>query len=209
MNLPRLALLFVAGCTFLLTSSLRAQMPPSWAPDKQFSADEVITTKNGTTINAKIYVDTGKIRTDMDGHGMNVSSIVSLADKKMYMIMNEQKMIMEMPLSDSKAQQIQAATGGGDAKFELVGPDIVNGTACLKYKMTAGNDPKVFYWWISALTHTPVKMAAEDGSFTVVWQNYNAGPQDPSLFQPPAGYQVMQMPAGMSMPGGGGPGTAQ
>ena len=72
--------------------------------------------------------------------------------------------------------------------------------------MTTDNSTKVFFWWINPATHTPVKMAADDGSVTMTWKNYKAGPQDPSLFQPPTGYQVMQMPAGMNMPGGGGAG---
>ncbi|HEX4140831.1 MAG TPA: DUF4412 domain-containing protein [Candidatus Methylacidiphilales bacterium] len=205
MNLTRLVLLIVAGCSLAL-NPLRAQSTPPWTPDKQFSAEQVISTRDGMTINSKVYVDTGKIRTDMDGHGMNISSIALLDEKKMYTIMEQQKMVMEMPLSDAKAQQMQAATGGGSAKFDVVGPDSVDGTACTKYKMTTGNDPKVFYWWINTAAHTPVKMAAEDGSFSVVWKNYKTGPQDPSLFQPPSGYQVMQMPAGMGMPGGGAPG---
>jgi hypothetical protein len=143
------------------------------------------------TIQSKVYVDSGKIRTDIDAHGMSMSSIILPEEKKMYTVMQQQKMVMEMPLSDAKAKQAAAAAGGGGAKFELVGPD---------------NSTKVFFWWINPATHTPVKMAADDGSVTMAWKNYKTGAQDPSLFQPPAGYQVMQMPANMSMPGGGGSG---
>jgi len=205
MNLTRLAFLAVAGFC-LVQNSLRAQAPAPWTPARQFSSDQIITTKTGMTINSKVYVDNGKIRTDMDGNGMNMESIVDIAEKKIYTVMVQQKMIMVMPISDANAQKMQAATGGGNAKFAVVGPDTVDGTACIKYTMTAGNDPKVFYWWINPATSSPVKMAADDGSLTVNWKNYKAGPQDASLFQPPTGYQVMQMPAGMGMPGGGAPG---
>jgi hypothetical protein len=41
-------------------------------------------------------------------------------------------------------------------------------------------------------------MATADGSLTVKWTNFTAGPQDASLFEVPAGYQVMSMPG---MPG--------
>jgi len=205
MNLTRLALLIVAGCSLIL-NPLRAQTPAAapWTPDKQFSADQVITTKDGMTIQSKVYVDSGKIRTDIDAHGMSMSSIILPDEKKMYTVMQQQKMVMEMPLSDAKAKQAAAAAGGGNAKFELVGPDTVDGTATTKYKMTTDNSTKVFFWWINPATHSPVKMAADDGSVTMSWKNYKTGAQDPALFQPPSGYQVMQMPAGMSMPGGGG-----
>ena len=203
MNLTRLALFVVAGCALVL-NPLRAQTPPPWTPDKQFSADQVITTKDGMTVQSKVYVDSGKIRTDMDAHGMSMSSIILPEEKKMYTVIEQSKMVMEMHLSDAKAQQAAAAAGGGGAKFEVVGPDTVDGTPCTKYKMTTDKSEKVFFWWVNATTHTPVKMAADDGSVTVAWKNYKSGAQDPSLFQPPAGYQIMQMPAGMNMPGGGG-----
>ncbi len=205
MPLTRLALLVVAGI-FLVLNPLHAQATAPWTPAKQFSADQIITTKNGMTINSKVYVDDGKIHTDINGNGMNMSSIVRLDEKKMYMVMEQQKMVIVKPLDDATAGKLQAAVGGGSAKFDLVGPETVDGTPCIKYKMTAGTDPKVFYWWVNPATNSPVKMAADDGSLTVNWKNYKAGPQDASLFEPPAGYQVMQMPAGMGMPGGGAPG---
>ena len=207
MNLTRLALLVVAGCALVL-NPLRAQTPPPWTPDKQFSADQVITTKDGMTIQSKIYVDSGKIRTDIDAHGMKMESIILPAEKKMYTVMEQQQMVMEMPLSDDKVKQVTAATGGGNAKFEVVGPDTVDGTACTKYKMTTDSSTKDFFWWINPATHTPVKMAADDGAVTVAWKNYKSGAQDPALFTPPTGYKVIQMPAGMNMPGGGGSGGA-
>jgi hypothetical protein len=213
MNFSRLALLVVAGCCVVL-NPLRAQTPAPapaptlapWTPDKQFKADQVITTKNGMTINCKVYVDTGKIRTESDAHGMTVVAIILIAEKKMYTVMDQEKMVMEIPLNDAKAREMQAATGGGDAKFEIMGPDAVDGVTYTKEKMTVGNDPKVYYWWIDRGANVPVKMASAERSFSVVFRNYQTGPQDASLFQPPAGYQVMKMPAGMHFPGGGGAG---
>jgi len=206
MNLTRLALLAVAGCSLVL-NPLRAQPTSAapWTPDKQFSADQVLTTKDGMTITSKIFVDNGRVRTESNANGMQIVAIALPADKKMYSIMPAQHMVMEMPMNDAMAAKMKASTGGSsDAKFETVGPDNVNGVATTKYKMTTGSDPKVFYWWIDPSTKAPVKMAPEDGSFTLLWKNYSTGAQAGSLFTPPAGYQVMQMPAGMHMPGGGG-----
>jgi hypothetical protein len=136
----------------------------------------------------------------MNANGMSVIAILLSDQKKMYSVMPAQKMVMEMALDPQRAKQYQNATGDG-ATFDTVGPDTVDGAACTKYKMTS-KDGKVFYWWINAATKAPVKMAADDGSFTLAWKNYKAGPQDPALFVPPADYQVIQMPTGMSAPGG-------
>jgi hypothetical protein len=86
------------------------------------------------------------------------------------------------------------------SKFEVVGPDTAEGVACTKYKVT-GKDGKVFYFWIDTGKKAFVKMVSEDGSITIVWKSFVAGPQDASLFEPPAGYQVMQMPTAPHMPG--------
>jgi hypothetical protein len=43
-------------------------------------------------------------------------------------------------------------------------------------------------------------MTADDGATIVHWKNYKAGPQDSSLFQPPAGYAITQMPADSEAP---------
>jgi hypothetical protein len=132
---------------------------------------------------------------------MQVVSIIRPDQNKIYSVMPAQKMVMTMSIDPEKMKQKMPTTMAGDGKFDLVGPDTVDGVACLKYKMTAAKDNKVFYWWISIDAKIPVKMAADDGSITLVWKNYKAGPQDPSLFEVPAGYQVMEMP---SMPGGAG-----
>jgi len=86
---------------------------------------------------------------------------------------------------------------GPQGKFEVVGPDTVEGVACTKYKVTS-KDGKVFFYWIDTAAKAPVKMTADDGSVTIVWKNYKSGPQDASLFEPPADYQMVSMP---SMPG--------
>jgi hypothetical protein len=204
MHLTRLALLPVAGFCLGLGQMLHAQTPapaapPPWTPDKQFSSDEVVSLKNGMTVTGKAYMDNGKIRTEMNMNGMDMVAIIRPDEKKIYTVMPAQKMVMEMPLDPAKMKQV-TLLASDDAKYDFVGPDVVNGTPSLKYKMTT--DGKIFYWWVNAATKAPIKIASEDGSFSTTFTNYKAGPQDASLFEPPAGFQVMQMPAG-ALPGGG------
>jgi hypothetical protein len=85
------------------------------------------------------------------------------------------------------------STTFNDSKFETVGPDTIDGVACTKYKMTT-KDNKVLFWWVNMATKAPVKVTSDDGSFTILWKNYKAGPQDAALFEPPTDYQVMAMP---------------
>jgi hypothetical protein len=204
MHLIRFALLALAGCALLL-HPLRAQAPAPWTPDKQFSADQVITAANNPPANNKIYVDNGKIRMDSTVNGTGVVAIILTAEKKMYALVADQKIVMSRPMTDAQVQQAAAGMGSGDATFVLIGPDTLDGTACLEYKMTTSSDRNPTYWWINAATKAPVKVTADGGATTVLWKNYKAGPQDPALFQVPADYHVMQMtpvPATGGAPGG-------
>jgi len=208
MKPSRLFLLVVAGCCLLRPEPLFAQTPDVVSPfgsNKQFSADTVITTDKGQTVTQKIYSDSGKMRTEMSMNGMQVVSIVRPDQQKVYAVMVAQKMVMEMPYDAEKYKKLTVASSGPQGKYEVVGPDTVDGVACTKYKVTDDKDNKVFFFWVDATTKTPVKMMAEDNSVTILWKNYKAGPQDAALFMPPPDYKVMNMP-GMpgGMPGGGG-----
>jgi hypothetical protein len=176
------------------TVSVRAQAPAPFTLDKQFSADQLITTKEGSTITNKIYLDNGKIRSEINAHGMNMVSIVLPDQQKVYSIMPGQKMVLVLPYDPARFKKQMAASEVLATKFDLIGSDTAEGVACNKYKGVT-QDGKTYFLWADAARHVPVKMTADDGSFTVMWKNYQAGPQDPSLFEVPAGYQMMNMPA--------------
>ena len=155
-------------------------------------------------LTVKIYMDNGKLRNEVTANGMQMVSIVRPDQQKMYSVMTAQKMVMVMPLDPEKIKRVMPLGSGGDGKIETVGPDTVDGVAATKYKMTTG-EGKVNFLWVDAARRFPVKIASEDGSFTILWKNFQVGPQDAALFEPPSGYQVMNMPAmpGVPPPGGG------
>jgi outer membrane lipoprotein-sorting protein len=192
----RLALAVATAWCLLHPSSLAAQDgAPHFAMDKQYSADLAIGMKNGMTIQCRSYVDGDKMRNDTTVNGMNMSMIVRKDQQKVYQVMVAQKMIMEMPYDPSKFQGQDAASFGAEGKFELLGPESMAGVPCNKYKVTSEKEKQVYLMWLDMQHKVPVAMAAADGSFTVSWKNYKVGPQDASLFEPPAGYQTVSLPA--------------
>lgn len=206
MNSTRLVLAIVAGCCLLRPAPLPADDATTpFAMEKHYSADLAITTKEGMEIQSKTYIDGDKMRSDVNLHGMAMSIIVRKDTKKIYQIMDAQKMVMESDYNPDKfAGGRTAASFGPEGKFDLIGPDTLNGVACTKYKVTSDKTQQVFFFWLDTARKVPVEMAAPDGSLVVKWNNFAAGPQDPALFEPPAGYTVIgagDMPGGM--PGGG------
>jgi hypothetical protein len=185
-----LLILVAGGCLMNVRLAQADDAAPPLA--KQYSADMVITAQN-RPMNSKIFKDNDKIRTEMNAQGMQMVSIIRPDQLKMYNVMVAQKMVMVMPIDPEKAKRM-VATNGIDGKFDLIGPETVDGVACTKYKVTS-SDNKVNFMWIEAAKKIPVKMASEDGSYNIVWKNVQIGPQDAALFEPPADYKVMEMPA--------------
>jgi len=199
MNPSRLFLCIVAGCCVLSGKPVFAQaVGAPFDVSKQYSAEMVITPKEGEVMTQKIYFDNDKIRSEINNSGMEMVSIIRPDLKKLYSVMVSQKMVMEMPYDPSKTPVPGASQN--DAKFEVVGQETAEGVACTKYKMT-GKDGKVAFFWVDTAKKALVKMVPEDGSVTIVWKNFVAGPQDAALFTPPADYKVMNMPSAPSMPG--------
>ena len=202
MNFSRLVFAFAAGwCLFAYAPLAAQETTPPFVMEKHYSADVAITLKNGMAISSKTYVDGDKLRSEAAMGGMAMELIVRKDTKKVYQILESQKMIMEMNFNPDKFKGKMAASFGPEGKFELIGPETVDEVACTKYKVTSTTGREVFYFWLDAARKIPVEMAALDGSLTVKWKNFVAGPQDAALFEPPTGYQVMTAP---ELPGAGG-----
>ena len=166
--------------------------------EKQYSADIVVTTKQGMTIQSKTYVDGDKMRSDVNMNGMQMAIVIRKDLKKTYQIMDAQKMVMESEFNPNNVMG-HAASFAPEGKFELIGPDTVDGAACTKYKVTSDKTKQVFFFYLDTARKIPLEMAATDGSLVVKWKNFSPGPQAAALFEPPTGYQVVETPA---VPGG-------
>jgi hypothetical protein len=204
MNLSRLVFAIVAGFCLLRPAPLAAQeSAPPFVMEKQYSADQTITTKDGMVLQTKTFVDGDKMRSNVTMKGMAMSTIVRKDKKKIYQVMEAQKMVMEMDYDEAKFMKSRTAGAfGPSGKFEVIGPDTVDGIACTKYKVISDDQKKTFFFWIDATKKVPVQMTDAEGTFTAKWKNYKVGPQDPSLFELPEGYTVMPMPVMPEMPAG-------
>jgi outer membrane lipoprotein-sorting protein len=201
MNCLRLLFALAAiGC--LLHPAPLAAVEAPFIMNQPSSADLTVMTKGGMTIEAKIYLDGDKMRSEMSMNGMDTVTIVRKDTGKIYEVLGAQKTTMEMEYDPNKFKEYSAAVAsfGQGAKFELIGPATIGGVACTEYRVSSDTSKKVFDFWLDLTRKVPVKMAAEDGSFTVEWKDYQAGPQSAALFEPPSGYQVIPM---LGMPGAG------
>ncbi|KPK41932.1 MAG: hypothetical protein AMJ78_04190 [Omnitrophica WOR_2 bacterium SM23_29] len=154
-----------------------------------FSGDMIQTTQMGVK-NLKIFVSGDKSRVESED-----SIIITRIDKKvMWIVMPQQRMYMEQSLS-SEHLMTPMDKYPGEIERTLIGREVIDGRAVDKYRivtavaMGATEMKSTMYQWFAPDLGFPVKMAAEDGSWTVEYKNIRLGGQAASLFEVPAGYQ--------------------
>jgi hypothetical protein len=195
----------------LLASTLFAQVPHL----TPFSADMQTTSTQANPVNrdmsGKMYVDQQAMRMDVTGEGAHqVNIITTFATKTVDIIMPQQRMYMEHKADESAMRRgpntsdVHAydpknpcASDPGTTCKDM-GPETVNGRNTEHWQITH-KDGNISNVWLDNSLHFPIKTVSEG----TTWQmtNIKEGPQDPSLFQVPAGYHKMDI-AGMGGMGG-------
>ena len=183
--------------SFLLVGSPSAK---AQGPMMAFSADEVHTSAK-MTMRSKVFGTDNAIRVEAQMAGHTTVSIMRFDRQVMWMLMPGQKMYMEMPWRG--VGEVASTLKGATTQKESLGSELVGTYHCDKSRVHTTYNGKTYVtieWAAKELNGFVVKKQDENGTWTVEFENIHLGPQDPSLFEIPAGYQKMEMPAGMPTP---------
>ena len=144
----------------------------------------------------KLYVKGDKAR--MEGVtplGPSVS-ILRLDQKVMWILLPGQKTYMEMPIDKAAFDQALKVPENQVSK-KLLGVETLHGYETEKYEtvVKVGGKQVESLMWISKKLEIPVRIESADKSFS---QDYDIqeGRVDDALFERPAGYRKMALPAG-------------
>lgn len=181
--------------TLFLLIGLMTSVVQAAEPLKQFSADQVMTV-GGRQMNSRLYVDGTNLRTEMimEGAG-NMASIVNGEKQVIWMLMPGNMYLEKSVASDEDVSR--KAWTGDDSNREHLGTEKINGQECDKFRLK-GTEQEMFLY-TQLKTGFPVLMVTGDRSVKIEWKNVKPGPQPATLFQLPAGYKKLSMPA---LPGG-------
>ena len=194
--------LLLFGCTKSgdegkTTPGTPANAPPiaAKAPMPQEFSATMVSTSAGQTVTTMIYMKGDKFRTDTKNAGS--VTIVRKDLNKVWMLMPAQKTYMEVGgVTDEQVSMAEEKVKGEVSRKE-VGSETINGHPATKYEVTAkvdGNSMQIHQWWATDINF-PVKTAAVDGSWSMEYRDVKIGGQADSLFEIPAGYNKMAMPA--------------
>ncbi|MGA9392731.1 MAG: hypothetical protein WBV69_20045 [Candidatus Sulfotelmatobacter sp.] len=176
----------------------------------EFSAEIVDLEKPGTTT-AKLYFGKDKLRIESQNSGARSGGalIMNLATQTSTVLMPQQHMYMDMP-AQSQAQRLGytffqtgdvenacsdwlklASNKGGSC--HKIGDESVNGRDTVKYESTNANG-ETNQFWLDPKLRFPIKWQGKNNGEL---QNIKEGSQPSSLFEVPAGFTKMEIPAGM------------
>jgi hypothetical protein len=162
----------------------------------EFTAN-VVTKSGGKEIPGKVYVKGQKARHEIKIAGQTNIQILRPDKNLIWVVIPQQKAYMEMPLTrESQEKMFLNVTEKQKAKMKKVGTETVNNFACDKYETTLTHQgkPTKFYIWIATDLGTPIKLAAQDGSFSSECKDIKTGGVSDSLFEPPQGYKKIKIP---------------
>ena len=180
------AFIFVNLFFFLLISGL--------VNAYEFSADTVLTTE-GQKMTGKIFSKGEKSRMEMGSQGQRMIMISRMDKKVVWNIMPDQKMYMEMPINPKKSVPRTEIKGEIDRK--QIGKETIDGHPSIKYLVTFkdGAETMQVHQWMATDIKFPVKSADINNKWIQEFKNIKMGAQPDSLFEIPAGYNKMQLPA--------------
>jgi hypothetical protein len=146
-----------------------------------------------------MYVDGSKRRTEQETNNGKLVLILRGDIDMMYTVLVNRKAYRSRAADPTLVKSLDAYgfANGTLLSRDKVGTETIRGQVCDKYRFSAAientGDSEANksagsgFIWISETTHFPVMSKINDT--TTEWENLQVGPQDPSLFLPPADFQ--------------------
>jgi len=155
---------------------------PAQAAD--FSA-QVVNTYQGQTTQAKIFVQTDKIR--METQGTEEYTILRADKSVIWIVVPEEKTYIEIPSPQARRPEVKM---NGEVSREYLSSETVNGYATKKYEVRYLDKDTLHrvHQWVASDLDYPIKISALDGSWSTEYRNIQTGPQANSLFEIPEGF---------------------
>jgi hypothetical protein len=160
-----------------------------------FSADQLKVVGKRTET-SKVYSSDKAVRIEKEVKGKPSITIMRLDQKAVWSLNPASKTYMDMGGLGAASMELANSVGDAKSKRELLGGEQVGEYHCDKYRVQTTYEGHVYTaieWDAKELNGFPVKQADEKGSWSKEYQNVKLGPQDPSLFEIPAGYTKIDL----------------
>lgn len=158
----------------------------------------------GMTMTGKNYVKGDKLRQETTVAGMKAVTLVDFSKKTAYTVMTEQKMAVKVDFSqEASAERPGERVAALPSDAKLVGTETIGGKSAAVFQFSSGEGPVKLWIWTERGVPLKVETTSAGREAVMEFSNYEFGPLADSLFELPAGVQVVDVPAAIpGMPGG-------
>lgn len=170
-----------------------AQAAAAW--QDEYSFDQVITVQNQPPQTAKLAYKKGRMRLEIQAMGQTVMFIAKPAEKAAYMWNVGQNQAIKLPYEQFEQQMPETPNpldlGKDAATGKVVGTETIDGKPCDVYEVTSpAGTVKTWIWKEKGF---PLRSEAKtpEGDVRVEFKNVTLGNLPDSLFELPAGMQVV------------------
>ena len=194
------------ACTGLCLYALgvAAAEGPLLAPTVEYAADRTMESDAGT-FTGRVNFTKNKERAEMQMQGMSTITIERRDKQVSWMLMPAQRMYMERSIAEAREQMSDGPPE--DVTISEDGKETLEGFETTKYKLLMKDGSAGGFMWftpegIAIKMDLLQKQGKKKSRMTITLTNLKIGPQDPTLFEVPAGYNKMpNMGQMFGMPG--------
>jgi hypothetical protein len=197
------AVLLVCAVPLAPRAAAAAELP---GPTADFSGTMVITYPPAKSLTIRIDYTAQRIRREMSAFGTRFVFIVDRTRDKTFVLFPDLKRYAVRPLRPGEHDTVKQLAR--NAKLEKVGPDTIDGVACVKYRLEGRSlRGRTFngFLWLTA-QNIMIRMEGQTTAkgkmrqIKIEMRDLRIGPVDPAVFAIPAGYEKVDPTKPMTRP---------
>jgi len=156
--------------------------------------DMVMTAPGTPTMTTEVWWEQNKMRTEMTQQGETMISLIDYDARTMYIYMPEQNMAYKATFAPTTQSAMEEAQSITDYDYNVIGTETIDGKVCLVVEYTYEQATVKTWIWKEHGFPIRMEMTTAEGTTTIEYKNIEFGDISDSMFELPAGVQIIQMP---------------
>ena len=146
-------------------------------------------------VTTQVWMERNKMRTEMTQQGQTETMIylVDYDAGTAYMYMPDQNMAIQMDISQVPPPDYESAQDIPDYDYNVIGTQTEDGKVCLVVEYSYGGATVKSWIWKEHGFPVRVETTTAEGKTVIVYKNIDFGDIDDSMFELPAGVQIMEL----------------
>lgn len=153
--------------------------------------DMVITAPGMQPMMTKMWVKQDRIRAEMTEQGETIVMLMDYDEGVAYMYMPDENIAMEIPFTQAPESAMEETQAIAGYDYTVIGTETKDGKVCLVVEYDYGGVSAKAWIWKEHGFPIRIETTTAEGTTVVEFKNIDFGDIDDSMFELPAGVQIM------------------